>query len=65
LNATGAQTGSHYEHVASKLGPINYSAAFHGGPGEAAGCAERCTDETGALTVSRCILHVYSLYIKE
>lgn len=25
-----------------------------------AGCAERCTDETGSLTANYCILHVYA-----
>jgi hypothetical protein len=30
LNTAGSQTGSDNEHATSKLGPINYIAAFHG-----------------------------------
>lgn len=52
------------QEISSQNGLTTFAALRGRIPQKAAVCAERCTDETGSLTASRCILPSNNIYYK-
>jgi hypothetical protein len=65
ISAVSGLAGRVYSQERASQKVFNNSRRLRRNPRKAAGCAERCTDETVSLTASRSILHSNNRFYKD